>query len=74
MLCFWTLSIVLSLSKNTVLTLSCLFFKQQRFGDWILSPELYRLGPTEQVLPEDGDRIQSPKRCSLKNKQEDDFR
>jgi hypothetical protein len=33
-LCFWTLSIVLSSSK----TPSCLFFKTQRFGDWILSP------------------------------------
>jgi hypothetical protein len=30
---FWTLSIVLSLSKNRYL-----FFKTQRFGDWILSP------------------------------------
>jgi hypothetical protein len=28
------------------------------------------LGPTEQVLPEDGDRIQSPKRRVLKNKQD----
>jgi hypothetical protein len=27
------------------------------------------LGPTEQLLPEDGDRIQSPKRYVLKNKQ-----
>jgi hypothetical protein len=32
---------------------------------------LYRLGPTEQVLPEDGDRIQSPKRCVFKYKQGD---
>jgi hypothetical protein len=31
---------------------------------------LYRLGRNKQVLPEDGDRIQSPKRCVLKNKQE----
>jgi hypothetical protein len=30
-----------------------------------LSPEV----GTEQVLPKDGDRIQSPKRCGLKNKQ-----
>jgi hypothetical protein len=30
----WTLSIVLSLPK----TLAYLFFKTQRFGDWILSP------------------------------------
>jgi hypothetical protein len=29
---------------------------------------LYRLGPTEQVLPEDADRIQSPKRCVFKQK------
>jgi hypothetical protein len=28
------------------------------------------LGPTEYVLPEDGDRIQSPKLCVLKNKQD----
>jgi hypothetical protein len=28
------------------------------------------LDPTEQVSPEDGDRIQSPKRCVLKNKQD----
>jgi hypothetical protein len=28
------------------------------------------LGPTENVLPEDGDRIQSPKRCILKYKQD----
>jgi hypothetical protein len=33
---FWTLSIILFLSK----TLSCLYFKTQRFGDWILSPEI----------------------------------
>jgi hypothetical protein len=31
---FWTLSIVLSLSKLSF----CLSFKTQRFGDWILSP------------------------------------
>jgi hypothetical protein len=29
---------------------------------------LIQLGPTEYVLPEDGDRIQSPKRRVLKNK------
>jgi hypothetical protein len=28
------------------------------------------LGPTEWVLPEDGGKIQSPKRCVLKNKQD----
>jgi hypothetical protein len=31
--------------------------------------QLYRLSPTEWVLPEDGDRIQSPKRY-LKQKQD----
>jgi hypothetical protein len=42
-LCFWTLSIVISLSK----TRSCLFFKT-RFGDCILSPssgKTYSVGP-----------------------------
>jgi hypothetical protein len=33
--------------------------------------QLHRLDPTEYVLPEDGDRIQSPKRCVLKDKQDD---
>jgi hypothetical protein len=33
-LCFWTLCIVLFLSK----TPSCLCLRTQRFGDWILSP------------------------------------
>jgi hypothetical protein len=32
-LCFWTLPIVLVLSK----TRSCLFFQTQSFGDWIVS-------------------------------------
>jgi hypothetical protein len=43
---FWTLSIVLSLSK----TPSCLFFKTQCFGDWILSPfsgKTYSVGPNQ---------------------------
>jgi hypothetical protein len=43
-LCFWTLSIVLFLSK----TLSCLYFKTQHFRDWILplpSGKTYSLGP-----------------------------
>jgi hypothetical protein len=35
MLCFWTLSIVLSWSKKP----PCLFFKTQLFCDWILSQE-----------------------------------
>jgi hypothetical protein len=29
------------------------------------------LDPAEYVLPEGGDRIQSPKRCDLKHKQDD---
>jgi hypothetical protein len=33
-LCFWTLFMFLSLSK----TLPCLYYKTQRFGDWILFP------------------------------------
>jgi hypothetical protein len=32
--------------------------------------ELYQLGPTGNVLPEDGKRMQSPKRCILKYKQD----
>jgi hypothetical protein len=32
-LCFWTLSIILSLSKTLPV-----YFSKQRFGDWILSP------------------------------------
>jgi hypothetical protein len=36
--------------------------------------KLYRLGPTEEVLPEDGDRIHSPKHYVLKNKQDGVFR
>jgi hypothetical protein len=35
-LCFWTIFIILPLSKNSIL--SCLFFRMQRFGDWIPSP------------------------------------
>jgi hypothetical protein len=41
---FWTLSIILFLSK----TPSCLYFKTQHFGDWILSPssgKTYSVGP-----------------------------
>jgi hypothetical protein len=41
---FLTLSIVLSLSKTS----SCLSFKTERFGDWILSPssrKAYSVGP-----------------------------
>jgi hypothetical protein len=43
-LSLWTLSIVPSLSKNTVLFI----LKTQRFGDWFLSPSLsktYLIGP-----------------------------
>jgi hypothetical protein len=65
-LCFWTLSIVLFLSK----TPSYFYLKTQRFEDWSLTPSsgktysvgLYRTGPNELVLPEDGNRIESPKR------------
>jgi hypothetical protein len=32
------------------------------------------VGPTEQVPPEDGDRIQSPKRRVLKNRKIDNVR
>jgi hypothetical protein len=36
-----------------------------------LQVEPIQLGRNELVLPEDGDRIQSPKRCILKYKQDD---
>jgi hypothetical protein len=36
--------------------------------------ELYLLDPAEQVLPEDGDSIQSPKHWVLKNKEGSVFR
>jgi hypothetical protein len=42
-LCFWILSIVLSLSKNIGL-----FILKKRFGNWILSPssgKTYSVGP-----------------------------
>jgi hypothetical protein len=42
-LCFWTLSIVLSLYKNTVL-----FIFEKRFGEWILSSSS---GKTYSVRP-----------------------
>jgi hypothetical protein len=57
-LCFWTLSVVLSLSKIS----SCLFFKTQRFGDWILSPfsgKTYSGGPnrlSKSLSPEIGEQ------------------
>jgi hypothetical protein len=74
----------LSLSKNMVL----FFFETQRFGDWVLSPfqvKHAQLGSTDRAnryfrtaVPaprwQDGDRIQSPKRCILKNKQDGVFR
>jgi hypothetical protein len=41
-------------------TPSYFYFKTQHFGN---RDELYLLGSTEYVLPQDGDRIQSPKRC-----------
>jgi hypothetical protein len=43
-LCFWTLSIALFLSKSPFSS----HFKTQRFGDWILSPssgKTYSVGP-----------------------------
>jgi hypothetical protein len=43
----WTLSIFLSLTKNS----SCLFSKTQRFADWILSPssrKTYSVGSNRQ--------------------------
>jgi hypothetical protein len=47
-LCFWTFSIVLSLSKNAV---AFIFKTQQRFGDWILFPssgKTYSVGPNRK--------------------------
>jgi hypothetical protein len=69
LLCFWTLSIILFL------------FGTQRFGDWILSPssgknisswaQSIELVPISgRFLPEDGDRLQSPKHCVLNEKQD----
>jgi hypothetical protein len=46
-------------------TLSWCWYKYAEIRD-----ELFGLGPTEQVLPEDGERIQSPKRCVLKYEQD----
>jgi hypothetical protein len=49
-LCFWTFSIVMSLSKNTILSI-----------DWAQLSRFYL---------KTGDRIQSPKRYVLKNRQD----
>jgi hypothetical protein len=66
-----------------------IYISKQRFEDWILSPSSGKtyshLGPNdrptpylltgpEYVLPEDGDKIQSPKRCVFKYKQGGVFR
>jgi hypothetical protein len=63
-LCFWTLSIVLFLSK----TPSCFFYKQ-RFGDWIMSLSSVKhihWARSIELVPISGERFQSPKRCILK--------
>jgi hypothetical protein len=59
-LCFWTISIKLSLSKNTVF-----FIFQKKTFRRLDSVSVFRF----QVKPEDGERVQSPKRFFLKNKQ-----
>jgi hypothetical protein len=50
-------------------------FKTQRFGDWILSPssttDSIDWAQLSRFLPEEGDRIQSTKRCVLNKKQDD---
>jgi hypothetical protein len=70
-LSFWTLSVVLSLYKNRPIYYSEHNVSETGFrlrlqvkltGD---RGQLYRLVPTEYVLPEDGDTIQFPKRCIL---------
>jgi hypothetical protein len=55
----------LSACRRFVLCLACITYLVlvEVSGDRERS---YRLGPTEQILPEDGDRIQTPKRCVLK--------
>jgi hypothetical protein len=72
-LCFWTLSIVLSLSKNTVLFIFKNNVSETKFC-LLLQVKSAQLGPVDRVspyLPENGDRIQCPKRCVLKYKQDD---
>jgi hypothetical protein len=65
---FWTLPMVLFLSKRH----SCLSFKTQRFGDWILSPsssKTYSVGSNKQdgVLDKDKtmDNVQKSNICSV---------
>jgi hypothetical protein len=69
--------------------LSCLSYKTQRYGDWIISPSsggTYSIGsclrrqklalsmePNWVVPPEDGDRIQSPKRSVLNKRQDNGY-
>jgi hypothetical protein len=78
---FWTLSIIISLSENCPVYFSKHNVSETEFSLHLqtkstqlgpidrASPYLYRLGPTEYVLPEDGDRIQSPKRSSINRSQ-----
>jgi hypothetical protein len=79
LLCFWALSIVLFLftTSNITETEFCLRLHVEHTQLGLIdraSPYLRTPGPTqdrtnfndwttEQVPPEDGDRIQSPKRC-----------
>jgi hypothetical protein len=55
--------------------LSCPLFKTFEVSETVLRPDtstyLYLLGPTEYVPPEDGDRIQFPKRRVLNKRQDD---
>jgi hypothetical protein len=66
--------IILLLEQNNSLTItghyqsSWILFKTQRFGDWILFPSS---GGTELSRLQDGDRIQSLKRCVLNTRQDD---
>jgi hypothetical protein len=58
-LCFWTVSIVLSISKNSPIYktqrfedwILSLLFKTQRFGDWILSLFLKTQRFGDWILP-----------------------
>jgi hypothetical protein len=60
---FWTLSIILSLSKNTVL-----FIIQNTHN--VSETGRRKKSGLQNVLLEDRDGIQCPKRCVLKNKQD----
>jgi hypothetical protein len=56
---------------DVCLRLFCFFCCPVQVAALCRADYLYRLDPTEQVLPEDGDRIRSPKRYILKEKQDD---